>query len=627
MVSKLERGLTDDIDKEIYEYLDLNNPKSFLLYAGAGSGKTRTLVNVLQELRNNNLQRLIKKGQRVAIITYTNAACDEIKRRLQYDPIFSVSTIHSFAWGLIEPFTEDIREWLTIKLKADISILETKVSKARDPNGKTALKNAESRDKKELRLEKLQLVTRFVYSPTGNKHGLGALNHAEVISIVSNFVANHSLMQTIVVNSFPILLIDESQDTNKDLLEAFIDTQQNNQTQFCLGLFGDMMQRIYSGGKPDLDASVRLLSDWRFPEKKVNYRCPKRVITLINKIRSDVDEHQQKPRISAIDGTVKLFVVNSGITDKSSVEQDIRGQMQVCTDDEVWLFPDGVKCLTLEHAMASKRGGFEGFFLPLQGDEKLRDTVVSGNSSEINFITKQVLPLIYAIKANDDFEIANIIKKYSPTLDFDNTLFIQQPIDQIRLADRHVGELKKLLNEQIGVSFLEILKLIYTQKILNIPDKFIPHLLEIDEENSEHEEDTKLESEESRSWGKALNANLAHVERYAKYIDDELGFGTHQGVKGLEFERVMVVLDDEEANGFLFSYEKLFGAKVLTKRDLENEAEGQDSSRVRTRRLFYVTCSRAKTSLAVVAYTKEPMAVKQHALESGWFDENEVVLI
>ena len=53
-----------DVDKEIYEFLDLDNPKSFLLFAGAGSGKTRTLVNVLQSVRDKKLQKLIKKAKR-----------------------------------------------------------------------------------------------------------------------------------------------------------------------------------------------------------------------------------------------------------------------------------------------------------------------------------------------------------------------------------------------------------------------------------------------------------------------------------------------------------------------------------------------------------------------------------
>lgn len=54
----------------------------------------------------------------------------------------------------------------------------------------------------------------------------------------------------------------------------------------------------------------------------------------------------------------------------------------------------------------------------------------------------------------------------------------------------------------------------------------------------------------------------------------------------------MVILDDEEALGFLFSYKKLFGAKEPTTTDKQNE--WKETSIDRTRRLFYVTCSRAE---------------------------------
>jgi len=79
------------IDDEIYSCLDLDKPKSFFLFAGAGSGKTRSLVEVLKRFRENSIHRLRTNSQQVAIITYTNAACDEIKRRLEFDPAFSVS--------------------------------------------------------------------------------------------------------------------------------------------------------------------------------------------------------------------------------------------------------------------------------------------------------------------------------------------------------------------------------------------------------------------------------------------------------------------------------------------------------------------------------------------------------
>jgi DNA helicase-2/ATP-dependent DNA helicase PcrA len=71
------------------------------------------------------------KGQRVAVITYTNAASEEIQRRLDFDPTIDVSTIHSFAWSLIEGLNRDIREWLRAKITTDITKLEAEEAKGR----------------------------------------------------------------------------------------------------------------------------------------------------------------------------------------------------------------------------------------------------------------------------------------------------------------------------------------------------------------------------------------------------------------------------------------------------------------------------------------------------------------
>ncbi len=95
----------NSVNDEIFECLDLDSPKSFFLFAGAGSGKTRSLVDVLEKFKKENVDRLRKRGQRVAIITYTNAARDEIRARLDFDSSFHVATIHSFTWELIRPYT------------------------------------------------------------------------------------------------------------------------------------------------------------------------------------------------------------------------------------------------------------------------------------------------------------------------------------------------------------------------------------------------------------------------------------------------------------------------------------------------------------------------------------------
>ncbi len=69
---------------------------------------------------------------------------------------------------------------------------------------------------------------------------------------------------------------------------------------------------------------------------------------------------------------------------------------------------------------------------------------------------------------------------------------------------------------------------------------------------------------------------FSQIVPYVSYIIEKASFDTHQGVKGLEFPRVMVIIDDTEARGFSFGYEKLFGAKAKTKTDLENEREGKE---------------------------------------------------
>lgn len=117
------------------------------------------------------------------------------------------------------------------------------------------------------------------------------------------------------------------------------------------------------------------------------------------------------------------------------------------------------------------------------------------------------------------------------------------------------------------------------------------------------------------------------IASYYRYVTGASPFDTHQGIKGREFPRVMVVMDDEEARGFLFSYEKLFGVKEKSTTDIKNEEQGLETTIDRTRRLFYVTCSRAEESLAIVDYTGDPVKVRSRVLAAGWFGEDEIIAV
>ncbi|SFP30513.1 UvrD-helicase domain-containing protein [Salibacterium halotolerans] len=614
-------------EEEIFSYLDLDNPKSFFLFAGAGSGKTRSLVEALKRFRAENIDQLRRKAQKVAIITYTNAACDEIKRRLEFDSTFHVSTIHSFAWELIKPYTNDIKEWLVNNLKSEIIELNKQQSKVKNTETKTYADRESKIAFKTKRIESLDSIRKFSYNPNGENTGKGSLNHSEVIKISAEFIQNRPLMQSILVRKYPILLIDESQDTKKELIDAFFEVQKNKSECFALGMFGDTMQRIYNDGKKDLGQNIP--ATWAKPAKEINYRCPKRVVTLINKIRSSVDGQEQKPN-KEIDGIVRLFVIDARKQiEKAKVETDVFSRMAILSGDNEWNYSKAdVKVLTLEHHMAASRDGFSPFFEPLYAVDKLKNGLLDGTLSGVSLFANQVLPLVKARQSGDQFEVARIARKYSPLLSKEVLQSSSDSVQEIIKTKEAVNSLCTLWDNNNNPPLNLVLREVFRSGLFQIPEALIPiakrllddsHIIENDQSS---DKDSVIDA-----WDEALKCLFSQFEQYVQYINDQSRFGTHQGIKGLEFPRVMVVLDDEEAKGFLFSYEKLLGAKELSKTDIKNQSEGKDTSIERTRRLFYVTCSRAERNLAIVAYTKEPEMVRDYALSEGWFEENEVIYI
>jgi DNA helicase-2/ATP-dependent DNA helicase PcrA len=615
---------TKAVDDEIYSCLDLDKPKSFFLFAGAGSGKTRSLVEVLKRFREHNIHRLRLNAQQVAVITYTNAACDEIKRRLDFDPAFSVSTIHSFAWELIKPHKHDIKEWIRIRLQSDIADLKEAQRKGREGT-KAATDRPRQIASKQRRLDSLNCIRNFSYNPNGENSGKDSLNHAEVIGITADLLVSRPLLQKVLTRKFPILLVDESQDTKKELIVALFEIQRLNPEKFSLGLFGDIMQRIYNDGKEDLGLAP-LPHDWLTPKKEYNYRCPRRIVKLINNIRAEVDPNLQQPARSD-EGFVRLFIAdtNDGI-DKEVYENFVCEKMAEVTRDSLWLEDKKYnKTLTLEHHMAARRGGFSNFFNPLYEVDKLKTGLLDGTHASITFFSERVLPLINSLETGNRFAVSRIVNKHSPLISKEHVKKCIEPKVELAKAKSAVDNLYVLWRDNANPTLISILKEVQRSRLFNLPDVLV--LIAERQEKTFNE----AENENDRdpivdAWDAALNSSFSEFKEYVAYISDKSRFGTHQGIKGLEFPRVIVILDDEEARGFLFSYDKLFGAKSPTATDIRNQKEGRETSIDRTRRLFYVTCSRAEKSLAIIAYTNKPLDVKKKALVNGWFDESEVIL-
>lgn len=620
----------DHVDEEIDACLNLDSPTSFFLFAGAGSGKTKSVEKALKALRQKSGSRMRLRGQQIAAITYTNAARDELIRRVEFDSLFAISTIHSFVWNLIQGFNNDIRAWLKASLHAEITEIQAEQSK-----GRKGTQAAADREQKiglnQNRLDTLDTITAFVYSPTGENRTRDSLNHAEVIKLGAAFLTTKPLMQQLLVSKFPVLLIDESQDTNKLLMDAFFAVQAAHRSSFCLGLIGDTMQRIYSDGKVDL--GLNLPADWKSPSKEMNHRCPHRVIRLINKIRSAVDEHQQKGRADATEGHVRFFIAPSTTANKLEFEHKVRRRMAEVTGDDQWNQLNSVKALTLEHHMAAKRMGFLELFASLDAVREYQTGLRDGSLPLLQFFSKLALPLVTAKQEGNEFAVAALVREESPLL---RKEILTAPgtdqIAQVKAAKAGVEALMSLFATGAEPTFLAVLKSIAQSKLFTIPESLRPFVFDsvapnVGASEPENPGDDERATKTLAAVRSFLNTAFAQIKLYADYVRGDSPFTTHQGVKGLEFPRVAVILDDEEARGFLFSFEKLFGVKEKTAADIKNERERNETGIDRTRRLFYVTCSRTQSSLALIAYSSNPKKVRDTLFQQGWFDDSEVEVL
>lgn len=594
----------------------VNSKKEFFLFAGAGSGKTHSLVLLLKKIRDSIGKDLLVQGKNVAVITFTNTATDEIVNRLDYSLVFHISTIHSFVWDAIKYYQADIKHLYCQYIQEDIQKLYEKQEKAKSKTTKTYQSNAEKIGHLKENLGKAKTIEKFVYNPNGSNAEYNALNHAEVIKISAQMIMDNIMLQRIIAQRYPILLIDESQDTKKELVDAFFKIQENFSDIFTLGLLGDQKQRIYTDGKENM---VNIIpSEWEQPVKRMNYRCAKRIVKLANTIGKDLDIYaEQNPKEDAADGLVRLFIVQQqNEIDKDDIEQTIMDIMCNQTHDAKWSGADAdVKTLTIEHMMAARRLGFAQFFGPLSKVDKYQMAFLQGKVSELDFFTKEVLPIADSING-DGRNALEILKAYSPLLSKQNT---EKPYElYLRCRD----DSQKVANIVNGNhSIRDVVKVVCSSQLLPVPEVLRQaSILSTTDANDEWEEDLQ-------AWVMVMDLPINMVRGYDDYVNQRTRFDTHQGVKGLEFDRVMVIIDDSEAKGFMFSYDKLFGVKELTETDKKHIEAGEESSVDRTQRLFYVTCTRAKESLAIVMYTSNSEKVKNQAISKGWFSEQEIVLL
>lgn len=629
-------------DATIRACLSLDQPRSFFLFAGAGSGKTRSLKDALEGLDTQTLTTLRKHSRKIAVITYTNVAADEITRRVMADPVFQVQTIHSFAWSLIEGRTADIRGWLESNLQTEIAKIQAAHAKGRAGNAHD--ERVRKMAYKIKRLERLAEIRAFTYSPMGDNFGRDALQHTEVIELAAHFLTESETFQNIVLARYPFILIDESQDTMKTLMEAFLTFETRHRGRIALGLLGDTMQRIYTDGLRDLAQRV---GDFEQPAKQMNHRSRARIVALANAIRHDDDGREQRAREDKPGGTVRVFLAPSEGTDRAAFEASTRAEMARITGDPAWQNAEAIKTLTIERHMAAARLSFSELFEPLSKPDKLKDGFRDGSLPAMRLFTHRVLPLVTAQRNGDAFAVMAVLRDGSPLVDKKGIRVGRGgQATGLDAARAGIGALMTLFKDERDPSCAEVLAVVAEHRLFPIPDQLraclpddnpvFQDMPDIRAELGPFFEELDLTTPEAtpttettitEAWTQALEAPFSQVARYLAYVEDRSPYGTHQGVKGLEFPRVMVIADDVHTRfKGLASYETLFEVKPLGPDAQKKADNGEETTIERTRRLLYVTCTRAEESLALVLYSDAPDTIRRFLISKGWMAEDEVMM-
>lgn len=617
-------------------------PRSFIMKAGAGSGKTTSLIKCLSSVIQIHGDKLKRARQRVACITYTEIAAGEIWRDVGNDPLVHVSTIHSFMWLLAKPFQNDIRGWVSGRIEEKIESLEEKQA-TYGPRVQQRTKDKDARDLERLRWQsgRITAVKGFRYG-TGSNYAKGILGHDDILKLVPHLIAERPLFRTLLAHQFPFVFVDESQDTTTEVVEALKIVEREPGAQLCLGFFGDPMQRIYVTGTGLVEAEPT----WADIPKPENFRCSTKVLNLANAIRHDGDDLVQIPGqrlgpeglLPIPEGSAHFFILPADDTRDANLVR-VREWMAAQTGDDYWRPGDDdqerVKLLVIVHQMAARRLGFGDLYAALnsRAPSAFKDNFLDGSAWPISLCVKFLIPIAIAHTGGRQLEVMRLIREYSPLLDKESLIGVDIA-ERLKTLGELVASIAAGITGNSNITIGDLLKRVHAAELLTLDTRLVSYLdpkavapAKPEPEEGEEYDDYENEDESEKEMA-AMDAFLAcpasQLLAYQTYISERSPFWTQQGIKGAEFDRVLVVLDDAESTHFQFSYEKYLGLKALSESDQRHIDAGEETTVDRTRRLFYVSCTRALKDLAVVLFTTDPEWAETHIRQRELFEDEAI---
>lgn len=604
-----------EADREVAKCIKAE--RDFALIAGAGSGKTTSLIEALTYIGRESGPKLRQTGQRVACITYTNRAVDVIRSRLKFDELYEVTTLHSFLWREIRRFQHDIR----LALKQDR--IPALLAKAReDDSGKNTQKARRARtqvERYESALSGIDDVPKFNYDNSSYSDYIGGtLSHDDVIEIAGYLISERKNLRKLLGMKYPYIFVDEAQDTFESIVSG-LNLICSNQGLPLVGYFGDPWQQIYDGraagfGPPEGGLTIT---------KKENFRCSRAVIKLLNAFRDDVEQVPAGEN-AEVEGSVEIRLVQAeepeGDRKRYTNPQIDRAleQMDRALDAWGWRNRDDVTRLFLVRQMIARRLGFaelQTLFTGPFASARAEEDYESGEHYLLKPFIKTIWPLVEAQASGDQRAVIDILRANSPAFDMNGPNAKKTLRYMMELSKKHL----KRLGEIWAKGFIkEALIYVRDHGLVSMSDHFLEQLAR--EPRSEVFDEDEHSSEKG-DWlaDSFFSMQASDLKPFCKFMLKNTNYSTQHGVKGEEYPNVLVVYDDIEAAWNNYSFTKLLIPQTA--------GEPTDGQRERGRKLAYVSFSRAEENLRILLFTPDPDTARRELIKRKLFNEDQITIV
>lgn len=533
----LAKAEADKVDARIIEALKSGH--SFRVEAGAGSGKTYSLNRVIEWIQANKWSAYNRKKQNVICITYTNAAVDVIAERLAKDSFILPSTVHSFAWNAIKQYQGVLIEAVT-----------TNPDYLPDEGD-------------------FNQVTEVAYT-LGHRYkenGVQYLYHDDVLKLFCQLLDN-AKFRRVFADKYPLILIDEYQDSYKPIIDRFINFFIAKSTGPQFGFFGDAWQTIYQSNKACGEIKHEKIE---VIKKGSNFRSAPRIVQLLNNIRPELP---QKSAIDGFDGEV-LVITCDDYSGARRTERNFKNELPaaefkarlntiVTKIEQNTPADEDLKVLMITHKVLASQQGYEQLL------DILNDALRNKEDPFLIFFADTIESIYHALDTSNTQLLFDTlgIKRYPITKKSEKTKW---------------KTLYEQLTEVRTQKAIDVLKTIINSQLIPIPPKVDGwYRLYMDAPETMYASKATIQQ--------FLQLDYAQFIAVRDFLYPDAQFSTEHGVKGEEYDNVVFVI----SRGWN-QYQFETYAPMITGH--ASIPKGKEASYERNRNLFYVCCSRPKKRL------------------------------